>query len=198
MFVVVGFGFTLIGDSSGLVWAFVFSVIVVGVPIAVKNAVAFFYDASVSHEIWNVYRFGVRPSEHFKKEKPFGVVIPLVFAFLGFLIKVPLMILTFLTYETRALKYRAAKRHGFYSYTEMTDWHNGLIGASGVVSLLLVAVIGYLIGFEFLARLASYYAFWSMVPVSKLDGTQIFFGNRIMWVVLAVVTLIFTFYAKML
>ena len=198
MFVVAGVTFAIIGDAFGLVQVFVFSVIVIGVPIVVKKTIAYALDADVKHEIWGVYHFGFKPKEHFRKERPFGVIVPLVFSFLGVLIRFPLMVMTFLTYETTALKYRAAKRHGFYSYTEMTDWHNGLIGAFGVVSLWLIAMLGYLAGWEFLMKMASYYAFWNMVPVSKLDGTQIFFGNRILWVVLAVISLLFVFYAVMI
>jgi len=137
----------------------------------------------------------IKAVAEFKKEKPFGFYIPLFFTLFSLgLIKV----MTFLTYETGALKHRAAKRHGYYSYTEMTDWHNGLIGAAGVVILLLISLISYLTGLELLSKMAAYYAFWNMIPIAKLDGTQIFFGSRIIWAVLGVITLIFALYAFVL
>ena len=37
-----------------------------------------------------------------------------------------------------------------------------------------------------------------MVPFSKLDGTQIYFGSRVLWSILAVMTLICTMYALLL
>ncbi len=195
MFVVSATGFAVSGDSLSLVLTFGFSVIVIVIPIIVKKAVAYSLDASVEHEIWQVYHTGIKPKQHFKKEKPFGLFVPLLFTLVSL---GAWKVMTFLTYETRALKHRAAKRFGFYSYTAMTDWHNGLIGACGVISLLIISVLAYLSGLEYLAKMATYYAFWSVVPISKLDGTQIFFGSRVLWAVLAVTTLIFTLYALFL
>lgn len=198
MFVVSGTSFALSGDAFGLLQVLMFSAIVIGVPIVVKNATAYVLDSSVTHEIWKVYRFGFRPKEHFKKEQPMGVIIPLVATIASILISFPIMIMTFLTYETRALKYRASRRFGFYSYTSMTDWHNGLIGVFGILSLLLIAFLSYFANFEYLAKMASYYAFWNMLPISKLDGTQILFGSRVVWSVLGIITLIFTAFAIIL
>jgi|SRR3989338_10483323 len=196
MFVVSVFGFVLVrGDVSSISQVFVFSVVVVGVPVFVKKAVAYLLDSSVEHEIWMVKKFGFSKKSTFKKGIPFGVLVPLVFsvASLG-LVKV----MTFLTYETSALKQRAAKRFGHYSYTSMTDWHNGLIGVSGVISLLVLSVVGYLPGWEVLAKMAAYSAFWNMIPIAKLDGTQIFFGSRVLWTVLAVTSLIFALFAVLI
>src|SRR3990167_6169666 len=193
MFVVSVFGFVLVrGDVSSISQVFVFSVVVVGVPVFVKKAVAYLLDSSVEHEIWMVKKFGFSKKSTFKKGIPFGVLVPLVFsvASLG-LVKV----MTFLTYETSALKQRAAKRFGHYSYTSMTDWHNGLIGAAGIVSLWILAMVLYVLpspNFEYFSKIAIYYTFWNLVPLSKLDGTQIFFGSTILWTALAIITSILT------
>lgn len=195
MFVVWSVGFSLDANLIGLIWIFGFSFVVVILPILAKNALAYYLDANVTHEIWSVYRFGFKPREHFKKPVLFGLILPLVFSLisLGFF-----KMTTFLTYETRALKYRAARKFGHYSYTSMTDWHNALIGALGVFVLLVISVVGYLTGFEVLTKMAAYYAFWNMIPISKLDGTQIYFGSRVLWTVLGALTLVFSFYAFLL
>jgi len=193
MFVVSSLAFILgKGALVNVMQVFVFSIIVVGVPVLVKKWVAYFLDSSVEHEIWMVKRFGFRDKDVLKKPIPFGVLLPLILSAmsLGFF-----KVLTFLTYEPRALKHRAAKRFGFYSYTEMTDWHTGLIGAAGVLVLWVIAIVSYLPGWGYLAKMAAYYAFWNIIPIAKLDGSQIYFGNRILWTVFAVVTLIFAFYA---
>lgn len=195
LFVVSALGFVFAGEASALLQVFVFSFVIVFVHVFVKKGIAYMLDASVEHRIWHVYRYGIKPKDHFKKEVLFGLILPLVFSVVSLgLVK----IMTLLTYETRALKHRAAKRHGFYSFTEMTDWHNGLIGAAGIVALLLVSVIGYFTGLEYLSKIAAYYVFWNMIPLSNLDGTQIFFGSRILWTVLGVVSLIFVGYALFL
>ena len=107
--------------------------------------------------------------------------------------------MTILTYNTTALKRRAAKRFGYYSFAEMTDWHNALIGAAGIIVMLLLSFVSYWIPtLEPLARLAAFYAFFNMIPFSKLDGSQIYFGSRILWYALAIITLIFASYALLL
>ncbi len=195
MFLVAGVRFVIQGDVTNVLQTFVFSIIIVGIPVIVKNAVAYSLDASVEHRVWSVYRFGVRPKEHFKKEQPAGFYVPLFF---GLISLGAWKVMTFLSYETSALKHRAARRFGAYSFTSMTDWHNGLIGAAGVVALWIIAILAYLPGAEYLAKMATYYAFWNLVPISDLDGTQIYFGSRVLWTILAVTTLIFVAYALFL
>lgn len=195
MFVVSGFAFILQGNMGLVFQAFIYSFILIIIPVIARKATAHALDANVEHQTWGVYHFGIRPGRHFKKEVPFGLFAPLFFSLITLgLFKV----MTFLTYETRALKHRAAKRFGHYSYTEMTDWHNGLIGAVGIVVVLIISFVSYFAGFEFLTKLAAYYAFWNMLPISKLDGTQIFFGNKIVYAVLGIITLIFVLFAMTL
>jgi Zn-dependent protease len=192
MFVVSGLGFILSNNIEMVAQVFIFSIVVICVPVIARKAVAYSLDSSVEHRLWGVYQYGIKPDMHFKKEVPFGLIIPLIFSIISLgLVK----IMTFITYETRALKHRAAKRFGYYSYTEMTDWHNGLIGAAGIISALLISLIAYFPGWEYLSKMAAYYAFWNMLPLWDLDGTQIFFGNKIVYSILGIITLIFTAYA---
>ena len=192
LFIVSGMSYIISGESRILMYIILFSFIVIFVHVFIKKWTAFMFDSSVEHKIWHVYRIGWREHHHFRKELPFGIIIPLIFsAFsLG-----TFKLMTFLTYETRALKHRAAKRFGYYSFTEITDWDNGLIGAAGIVSLLVLSIIGYVMGYELLFKMAAFYALMNMLPISNLDGTQIFFGSRIIWSVLALICLIFGLYA---
>ena len=59
-FVVFGFAFVFNGDYSSMAEIFIFSIVVVMIPIIVKKAVAYSLDARVEHSIWNVSRFGFR------------------------------------------------------------------------------------------------------------------------------------------
>ncbi len=195
LFVIFSLEFVFKGDLSRLLEIFVYSVILIFVYVFIKKGTAYLLDSSVEHKVWNVYQFWFKPDYHFKKEVPFGIVLPLLLSVFSLgIFKFP----TVLTYESRALKHRAAKRYGYYSFTEMTDWDNGLIGASAIVALLLVSIIGYIFGFEYLSKMAAYFALLNMIPISNLDGTQIFFGSRIIWSVLAFISLIFALYTFML
>lgn len=194
---IFGFSFVIKGDFNSLSKIVFFSVVIILVSVFTKKLIAYMFDSNVEHEIWRVYRYSWKPSWHFEKPVPAGIILPLFFTLISW---GALKFSAILTYETRALKYRASKRFGMYSFSEITDWHNGIIGASGIIALLLLSVIAYFIpgNLEYLAKMATFYAFWNMIPVSNLDGTQIFFGSRILYSILAVITIIFTVYAMVL
>lgn len=187
-----GFSFALNSDWNSVAWTLFFAAIIILVAVYSKKLIAYMLDSGVEHEVWSVYRYFWKPGWHFNKPVPAGIIIPL---FLSLFSLGAIKFGTILTYETRALRYRAARRFGSYSFTEMTDWHNGIIGAAGIISGLILAIIAYFINQEYLARLSIYYAFWNLVPISNSDGSQIFFGSRVLWTILAVITVIFTIYA---
>lgn len=198
MFVIAGLPALTNFEPLFVTQIFVSSIMIVGAVVLLRKAFAYSLDANVQHRLWSFYRFGIKPGWHFPKALPFGIIVPAFFAFLGLLAQFPIMIFTFLTYEAKALKHRAAKRFGHYSYTEMTDWHIALIGSSGIVVALVLSLVGYLASFEVLAKLAAYYAFWNMIPFGDLDGTHILFGNKVLYVVLAITTVIFALYASVI
>ncbi len=183
-------------DISSLGTSLIFSAIIILASISSKKLISHKLDAEVYHEIWSFQRFGLKPSRHFKTKIPAGIIAPLLISIFSLgLIKFT----AFLTYEASALKRRAARRHGFYSYTEMTDWHIALIGASGITAALILSLVSYFIpNTGELPALAAYYAFWNLLPISKLDGAQIFFGSRVLWTALALISLVFSGYALFL
>lgn len=195
LFVVISFATAIKGLWQQVPQLLVFAIIITLVPIIIKKAVALYYDARLEHEILFWQRYGFKPHWKLAKPIPLGIILPLfVTVFSLGIVK----LMTFLSYESYALKRRAAKRHGYYSYTEMTDWHNGLIGASGIVSLLALSLISYFFPFQgadLLSRLSAYYAFWNTLPFLKLDGAQIFFGSRIIYTILGIIVLIFLSFA---
>jgi hypothetical protein len=195
---VIGFSSILAGDYQGMATALLFAIVIIAVSVYAKKGVAYLLDANAEQELWTVKRYGILPHQHFKNPLPAGIIVPLVFtlATLGFF-----KFMAVLSYEARALRARAARRFGYYSFIEMTDWHNALIGAGGILGILILAIVAYTLpikGLEPLARLCAYYAFFNMIPFSKLDGTQIFFGSKVLYTILATITLIFTAYALFL
>ena len=206
--IVIGLESMLRLDYNAIMLSILFSLIIIITAVYSKKLMARMLDSDVEHEIWSVKRimflmpkkfhFGFKPHQHFKKPLPMGIILPLLVSAISL---GTIKIMALLTYETKALKRRAAKRFGFYSFTEMTEFHNALIGAAGIVGILILAIVAYFIPipeFEYLARIASFYAFFNMLPISKLDGSQIFFGSRILYTALALLTLIFTAYALIL
>ena len=182
-------------DNFGIY--FLFALGIISANICAKKMMARALDSDVTHEIWRLSRFGFRPDQHFKRGISAGVIFPLVFSAFSFGM---LKVMTLLTYNTKILKRRAAKRFGLYSFTEMTDWHTSLSGGAGILATLLIAFLGYWLPLpaelgDIIFKTASYYAFFNLVPFSKLDGSQIFFGSRVLWFTLSIITLIFTGYS---
>ncbi len=169
--------------------------LVLTINVIAKKMMAFYLESEIEMDFWNMERWGFKPQYRFKKPFPAWIFFPIIFAAisLGKFVWMSIMV-----FDVKPRIYRAAKRHGLYSFSEMTEYHIGLIAAAGVVANLVFAVAGYLIGFSEFARLNLYLAFFSILPFSDLDGNKIFFGSIIMWSFLAAVTLIGLGYALFL
>ena len=158
--------------------------IVVLFNIFTKKFTAYNLDSEIEMRVWEIGKYK-------SNKKPFAIG-----AFLPLLSKIILfpfnsfVWMASLVFDVKPKTYRAAKRFGLYTFSEVTEYHLGLIAASGVMINLILAVIGYFLGFELFARLSIYYAFFNIIPLSDLDGNKIFFGSKIMWSFLASLVLI--------
>lgn len=160
--------------------------------IFAKKITAFYLESEIEIRPWYMERYGFRAHHYLKKPFPVGIFLPILVSILSL---GKLLWMAAMTFEVKPKIYRAAKRHGLYSFSEMTEYHIGLIAAAGVLVNLIAAVIGYFLGFPLFARLNIYFAFFSLIPFSDLDGNKVFFGNLILWSFLAIVTLIGLGYA---
>ena len=157
-----------------------------------KKISGFYLDSEIEVDIWKIQRYGFKPTSYLKKPFPAGIFFPIIFAILSL---GRVVWLASLVFEVKPASYRVAKRHGLYSYSEMTEDHIGYIAAAGIFANLFFAFVGYLLGFEEFARLSIYYTFFNMLPFSDLDGNKVFFGNIILWSFLAALVLIGLAYA---
>ena len=160
--------------------------------VAAKKIAAFYVESEIEIKPWQMERYGYKRHQYFRKPFPIGVFLPIIVSLvsLGNLFWMASMV-----FDVKPKIYRAAKRHGLYSFSEMTEYHIGLIAAAGVFVNLIASVIAYFLGFPTFARLSIYYAFFSMLPLSDLDGNKIFFGNIVLWSFLATLVLIGLGYA---
>lgn len=156
--------------------------IIIGANVLTKKVVAYHYEADTKTKLWSLYHFGFKARSHFKKPVPM-IWLPLVLAPLGW------NWLAVLETEIIARTERVSKRHGLYRFSEMTEWHIALITFWAIAMNLILAVVGYGLGFETFSRLSIYYAAWSIIPLSNLDGSKILFGNRVLWVTSAIIIL---------
>jgi hypothetical protein len=192
--IVMGVGVSLLAGWTAIFYSTLAVLAIILVNTLAKKVVGYYLETGVEVRFWEIYQYGFKASHHLKKPFPLGAVLPLISKIILFPLK-GFILMTSLVFEVFPKSHRAAKRHGLYSFSEMTEYHIGIIAASGIIANLFFAVIGYLIGFTEFSRLSIYYAFVNMIPFSELDGNKVFFGNIIMWSFLASIVLIGMFFA---
>lgn len=171
-----------------------FAVILI-VYTASKKLMAYYLDCREETKVWSFQRYGWRESSHFQNPVPIGIILPFLLSLLSLG-----MVKWFAVTESdfRGTPARAVRKHDYYSFTELTEWHIGLISAAGILAMFVLAAIVYFLDYSQLARLAIYFAAFNMIPLGKLDGTRIFFGSKIMYAVLLVLTFIGLTYALLM
>jgi hypothetical protein len=153
----------------------------------VKKAIGYLLELKVRVGFWSWYQYGFRKDAHFKKAVPMAWLPLLVSLFSrGFL-----WWLAILEFDVDAKTERVSRKHGLYRFTEVTEWHVAWIAVFGIIANIALAIIAYFAGFELFSKLCIYYSVWSIVPISSLDGSKIFFGSRPLWMTVATFVLLF-------
>jgi len=160
-----------------------------------KKLTAYYYEADHEEKIWTFQRYGFYEKSYFKKPIPIGIILPFLLSLLTFGY-VKWFAVT--ESEIKPTEARAVKRHDYYSFSEMTEFHLAMISASGIFSCFILSFLAYLLNFPDLARLSIYFASFNLLPLGKLDGTRIFFGSRILYAILVVIAIIALGYAFLL
>ncbi|PIO07161.1 hypothetical protein COU59_03830 [Candidatus Pacearchaeota archaeon CG10_big_fil_rev_8_21_14_0_10_34_12] len=188
---ILAFTFSIVNYFGDFVYVFVSVLIIISANTLAKKVSSFYLDSEIEIKLWELKRYGFKPGWHFKKPFPAGAFLPVIVAAftLGYV-----KWMASLVFEVKSKIYRTAKRFGFYSFSEVTEFHMALIASSGIVINLLLGIAGYFAGFDNFAKLNIYYAFFNVLPLSDLDGNKIFFGNIILWSFLASICLLGLFY----
>jgi len=177
----VGFNNISLAYAAGISF-----LIIIGANVLIKKIIGYSLEINVRTKFWSWYQYGFRRDSHFKKPVPM-IWVPLLASLLT---KGLFWWLAILEFDVTPKTERVAKRHGLYRFTQVTEWHIAWIAAWGIILNLVLGIIGYIAGFELFARLSIYFAAWSIVPLSGLDGSKIFFSSRGIWITLATITLI--------
>lgn len=190
-------GFTIaLTDLKNLFFISLLSIfLVIIINILFKKAASYFWDTEIEIKHWEFIRFGLKPHQKFQKPVQIGLILPVVIKIITWPLTKGLGMLGInwlaaFTFDVKGKVYRAAKRHGVYSFSEVTEAQMGYIAVAGILGNLIFAVLGYLVGFENFAALNLGFAFFNMIPISNLDGSKIFFGNTVLWTVLAAIVAI--------
>ncbi|MEK6913603.1 MAG: hypothetical protein AABW47_02940 [Nanoarchaeota archaeon] len=185
----------LIEDWRSVFFTLAIVSIVILSNVLIKKFTAYHLDSEIEMKIWEMNipfffgKYGGSKDKHAKKPFPLGAFLPVISKIIFFPFN-SFVWMASLVFDVRPRVYRSAKRFGLYTFSDVTEYHLGIIAASGILINLIIAGIGYFAGFPLLARLSMYYAFFNILPLSDLDGNKIFFGSKIMWSFLASLILI--------
>lgn len=155
--------------------------------VVTQKLTAYYHEAVTETKVWNIQRHGFPEKAYSKSPIPIGLIIAVI---------LPLLTmgrgkwLALTQTEIVARKARVARRHGFYSFPELTEWHIGSIAASGIIALFGLSVLSYIFGFTLISKLSVYFAFYNLIPYGNLDGSKVFFGSPGLWAVLFVIALV--------
>jgi len=190
----LAFAITLVKTTNYFLYALLGVFLAILANALAKKVAGYFFESDIEIKLWEFKRYGHRRNQKFQRPFPAGLLIPL----LSKIVLWPLngfVWMASLVFDVKPKPWRVAKRHGYYSFSEMTEDHIGYIAAFGVIINLILALVGYFIGFPLFSKINIWLAFFNMIPISDLDGNKIFFGNLTLWNVLAVLTLLGMAYA---
>jgi hypothetical protein len=177
----VGFSDTSIVYIAGISF-----LIIIGANVLIKKIIGYFLEINVRTKFWSWYQYGFRADSHFKK--PFPMIwVPLLASLIT---RGVFWWLAILEFDVTPKTERVAKRHGLYRFSQVTEWHVAWIAVWGIILNVVLAVIGYIAGFEMFTRLSIYYAAWSIIPLSGLDGAKIFFASKGLWITIFTILLL--------
>ncbi|GBE19739.1 MAG TPA: hypothetical protein ENG87_04430 [Candidatus Pacearchaeota archaeon] len=186
---ILAFSATLIENQTIFLYALLSIFLIILINITAKKVTSYYLDSEIEVKLWEINRWGFAAHRRFKRPFPSGAFFPIISKILFFPIS-NFVWMASLIFDVKTKIHRAAKRHGLYTFSEMTEYHLGLIAAAGIMANLIFSFVGYLINFPDFARLNIYYAFFNMLPLSDLDGNKIFFGSIVLWSFLATLVLI--------
>jgi len=186
---ILAFSITFLESMSLFLYALLGVFIIIVVNIIGKKIAAYYFESEIEIDFWGLKRYGFKPNWKFKRPLQIGAFLPIISKIFFYPLK-NFVWMASLVFEVKPKTYRAARRHGLYNFSEMTEDHIGIIAAVGILVNIFFAVAGYLIGFVEFAKLNLYFAFFNILPISDLDGNKIFFGSIILWSLLAAFVLI--------
>ena len=171
--IVIGYvySFTLFSWNSWLLFSLMGILIVFAHSLGQKIA-ALRLDSSTEISLWKMQRFWFGEARKLPFAFPSGLLFPIIFAFATF---GWLRFTAITTFEASALP-------RIRPFSKVTEKQLGVIALSGSIANVVLAFISFLLNYPQFAMMNLYFAFFSLLPISSLDGVKIFFGSRLLWI----------------
>ncbi|MEK6852826.1 MAG: hypothetical protein AABX59_03015 [Nanoarchaeota archaeon] len=162
-------------------------VVIILIPhVLAHKIVALKYEAHSRFQLLEWKRFWVFESAEFKHPFPIWLVLP---ALVVFLTQGAVKIFTIESFKLETKETRLGRK-----WTTIMESENAFVAMAGPIVNLVIAFLALLLVpyFEIMkefALLNLWFAFFSVIPLFNLDGIKIFFGGKIQWVFIFIITL---------
>jgi hypothetical protein len=132
---VIGASISLFRGTQVLLYTLLSVFLVLLINVVAKKIASFYVDSEIEIKPWEIKQYGFRKSAYFKKPFQAGIFFPIIVSLfsLG-----NLLWMASLVFEVKPKVYRAAKRHGLYSFSEMTESHIILLDSLNLQGLMCI------------------------------------------------------------
>ena len=149
--------------------------------VVVCNIVTWHFGCDAEFRLWCIRQYGFHKTSYFKRSLPAWILFPLGFVFLtlGYVKWLALTVFDVVP-TTRVGR----------EYAEITEWELALIAFFGLFANLALAVVSKIAGWDTLASINIWFAFFNFLPISELNGAKILHGSKMLWIFGFVFTII--------
>ena len=166
---------------------FIYAAIIILTSVLIKNLAADYFHVIIEHKIWSFKQWWFTKRAHFKNPVPIGLIIPF---FITFVSIGAIKVMTILQFDGKPSSKKLLKKRGTVRKSEVNESDFAFISAWASWALIFLAIIASLIKQPELAKYAICYGFWNLLPISQLDGSKLFFGSFVNWLLLIIAYII--------
>lgn len=182
---------TLLESIQSFAYITLLILIIISINIFGKKITAYYYDTEIKVQLWELKRYWFRAHDKFQHPFPIWIILPIILTTLTMGL---VNWMACLTFQVKKPIHKVARRHDKtdYSFSEVTEFQTGVIALGGFIANLIAIFISIKIGIPEFIKLSALYMFYNIFPISDLDGTKIFFANKLLWIVSGVIILSIT------
>jgi len=166
------------------------SAIIILTSTITKKIAGEIFNIKVEHKVLDFQRWGYYKRSHLKKPVPMGIILPFFVSVISLGIIKPFTLLQFNAENLTKKRIQRAGLDKTYRRSEINESDLGFTASWVFWALILLAIIGFYLKQPELTKYSIYYGIWNLIPLSNLDGTKLFFGSLINWILLVIVYII--------
>ncbi len=182
--IILGFVMSIPEISKNYAYCILIASIIIFVNILGKEIAGKYFYVDIENKIFEFQRYWFYKDSKLKKPFPIGIILSFFMAIIS-LGKIKIMAL--LQFDGKPSRKKILRKRGAVRKSEVNESDLAFISAWGFYALIILGILGFILKIPSLTKYSIYYGFWNLLPIGQLDGTKLFFGSLINWILLAVI-----------